>query len=313
MRKRGLLALHKLAKSDRDVLYIGSDVGPGTMADFKKECPDQFFMEGIAESYIIGMAAGLAMCGKVPYVNTIATFLTRRCYEQLAVDVCMGNHKVRLIASGGGLVYAPLGPTHLATNDIALMRSLPNMTIVVPCDADEMEKAVMASKDYPGPIYIRVARGGEPPVDQKGQFAIGKANVLKPGKDLVIIATGVMVHRALEAQAKLAEQGIQAGVVNVHTVKPLDHKTLRQVISETPHVLTVEEHVLSGGLGEAIASFLSDAKLTQKACFKMMGISDCFPDKYGSQFDLLKYYQLDVESIVREAKQLLSKPTGVIK
>ena len=289
------------------MLYIGSDVGAGTLKDFQKEIPGRFFVEGIAEAYVIGMAAGLAMSGKIPYVNTIATFLTRRCYDQVAIDLCMGNHDVRLYANGGGLVYAPLGPTHLATDDIALMRALPNMTVIVPADADEMERAIFASENHKGPIYFRVARGGDPLVPQeRHQFKIGKAIVIKEPKEILFIASGIMVHKALEVSRKLKAEGIQAGVINVHTIKPLDRETLSRYIFCIPNVITLEEHSIVGGLGSAVAQLIAEGNRNPQSLFKIMGIPDCFPEKYGRQGDLIKFFGLEVEDILNTSRKMMS-------
>jgi len=296
-----------LAKEDPNVIYLGSDVGAGTLKEFQEEIPDQFFVEGIAEAYVIGLAAGLAMSGKKPYVNTIATFLTRRCYDQIAIDVCLGNHDVRLYANGGGLVYAPLGPTHLATDDIALMRALPNMTVIVPTDADEMERAVLASAQHKGPIYFRVARGGDPLVPQsEHQFQIGKAIVLREPRELLLIATGIMVHRALQVADQLNSEGIQAGVINVHTIKPLDIETLSSYISKTPNVITLEEHSIIGGLGSSVAQLIAEGVRHPQGQFKIMGIPDCFPDKYGRQGDLINYFGLEEPALYSEAQRMIA-------
>ena len=289
-------------------MYVGSDLGAGTLDEMRRRLPGQFLMEGISEAYLIGMAAGLSMTGKKPFVNTIATFLTRRCYDQIAVDVCMGNHDVRLVSNGGGVVYAPLGPTHLATDDIALMRALPNMTVIVPADADEMDRAIRASVGHRGPIYYRLARGGDPLVPQEASgFKIGKAILLRPPRDLVIVACGIMVHRALLVAEKLETEGIQAGVINMHTVKPLDQEILTRYFSKIPKIMTLEEHSLVGGLGSAVAEVIASAELQAPVQLKMMGIPDCFPDKYGRQDDLLEYFGLDVISIYNIAKQMVAK------
>jgi len=270
--------------------------------------PGQFFVEGIAEAYVIGLAAGLAMSGKTPFVNTIATFLTRRCYDQIAIDVCMGNHDVRLYANGGGLVYAPLGPTHLATDDIALMRALPNMTVIVPADADEMERAVRASGQHKGPIYFRVARGGDPLVEQSNhKFQIGKAIVLREPKELLLIASGIMVHRALQVADQLKLERVQAGVINVHTIKPLDEETLSRYLSVTPSVITLEEHSTIGGLGSAVAQLVAEGARHPQGLFKIMGIPNCFPDKYGRQGDLISYFGLEVDGIIGASRKMLSE------
>ena len=175
MRNTAMNMVHKLAARDERVLYIGSDPGAGTLRAMSKEFPSRHLIEGISEAHIIGMSAGLAMEGYLPYVNTIATFLTRRCYEQVAVDLCLHNLPVRLIANGGGLVYAPLGPTHQAIEDIAIMRALPNMTVVCPADADEATRLMEQTLDWPGPIYIRLAKGGDAIVSKaENGFKIGR-------------------------------------------------------------------------------------------------------------------------------------------
>src|ERR1700680_1897091 len=180
MRNACLDKVHDLAKRDGRVVFIGSDLSPGLLADMKREMPDRWYMEGITEQNVIGMAAGFAMEGFVPYVNTIATFITRRCYEQVAIDLCLHKLPVRLIGNGGGLVYAPLGPTHLAIDDIAIMRALPNMTVVAACDAPEMPRLMRQSVDGPLPIYIRLAKAGDPVVSREDRgFTIGKAIVMR--------------------------------------------------------------------------------------------------------------------------------------
>ena len=224
MRKAALDSVYQLAKSDPRIVFIGSDLGPGVLNAMKNEMPERFFMEGVSEQHVVGMAAGLAMEGFIPFVNTIATFLTRRCFEQVALDLCLQDLPVRLIANGGGGVYAPLGPTHLAIEDLAIMRALPNMTVVAPCDADEMRRFMRKTIDWPHPIYIRLAKGGDKIVskDEHG-FEIGKAILLRePGVGL-FVTTGVMAQLALQAADRLTSEGFQCGVLNMHTVKPLDN------------------------------------------------------------------------------------------
>src|SRR6202035_1514923 len=193
--------VYDLAKRDNRVIFIGSDLSPGLLADMKKEMPERWYMEGITEANVIGMAAGLAMEGYIPYVNTIATFITRRCYEQVAVDLCLHDLPVRLIGNGGGLVYAPLGPTHLAIEDIAIMRALPNMTVVAVCDAQEMTAFMQTSLDWPHPIYIRLAKGGDPIVSRpENGFTIGKAIPMRAARGrgaVALMATGVMTTNCL--------------------------------------------------------------------------------------------------------------------
>jgi len=233
MRKKCLEMVYELAKQDERVFFIGSDLGAGTLDEFKNDIPERFFMEGISEANIIGMAVGLAMEGKIPYVNTIATFLTRRCFEQVAVDMCLHNVNVRLIANGGGLVYAPLGPTHQAIEDLAIFRSLPNMTVVAPADADEMERVMNASLNYQGPMYIRFAKGYDPIVSRNDiPFQIGKALVMREGADGLVITTGITLKLALDAAEVLSKEGLEISIVHVPTIKPLDQPLLTEYITQ---------------------------------------------------------------------------------
>lgn len=298
MRKVSLNSVYQLAKVDPRVAFIGSDLGPGVLNGMKKEMPERFFMEGVSEQHIIGMAAGLAMEGFVPYVNTIATFLTRRCYEQVALDLCLQDLPVRLIANGGGAVYAPLGPTHLAVEDLAIMRALPNMTVVAPCDADEMRRFMIKTVDWPHPIYIRLAKGGDPVVSQEVHgFEIGKAILLREPGDGLFVTTGVMTQLALRAAEQLALEGLSCGVLHMHTVKPLDQIALHAWLPKVQGVVTVEEHTRIGGLGSAILEFCNDEVPEQAFKVRRVGIPDRFADQYGSQSSLLGYWGITVDSL----------------
>src|SRR5499427_9418443 len=213
MRKTCLDMVYELAKSDERIFFIGSDLGVGTLKQFKQEMPERYFMEGVSEANIVGMAAGLALEGKIVYVNTIATFLTRRCFEQVVLDLGLHNANVRLIANGGGVVYAPLGPTHLAIDDLAIMRTVPNMTVVAPCDADEMTRLMPQTVDHEGPIYIRLGKGGDPIVSSDAHpFRIGRAITMVQGDDLLLVTTGITLKVALEAAAALRNDGVTSTV-----------------------------------------------------------------------------------------------------
>jgi transketolase len=299
MRKTALECVHRLAQHDKRVLFIGSDLGHGVLEKMKNELPDQFFMEGVSEQYIIGMAAGLAMEGFIPYVNTIATFLTRRCYEQVAVDLCMHDLPVRLIANGGGGVYAPLGPTHLAVEDIAIMRALPNMAVVAPCDADEMNRLMMSTLEWPHPIYIRLARGGDPIVskDDLG-FELGKSIKMKTGADGLFVTTGVMTQLALETADILKAKGVDIGVLHVHTIKPFDASGVISAIENVKAVVTVEEHIVNGGLGSAVLESCSELRPELLPKISRVGIPDKFATEYGSQNSLLKHWGITSETLV---------------
>ena len=310
MRKTCLDMVYELAKTDERIIFIGSDLGVGTLKQFKQEMPERFFMEGVSEANMIGMAAGLALEGKIVYANTIATFLTRRCFEQVALDLCLHDVRVRLIGNGGGLVYAPLGPTHLAFEDIAIFRALPRMTILAPADAGEMRRMMPLTVEYPGPIYIRIAKGGDPIVTEGNvPFEIGKAYPMRQGEDALIVSTGVMLKRALDAADLLAAEGVEASVLHVPTVKPLDQAAILNYAARVPAIVTVEEHTIVGGLGSAVAEILAEANFSNPKRFKRIGIPDVFPDQYGSQDSLLARYDITAKNIFETIQQLLSKTT----
>ena len=305
MRKTVLDMVYELAKKDSRIFYIGSDLGYGVLQKFKEEMPDRFFMEGINEANLIGMAAGLALEGKIPYVNTIATFLTRRCFEQIVLDLCLHKANVRLIGNGGGLVYAPLGPTHLSIDDIAILRAIPNMTIIAPADADEMRRLMPQTVDYTGPIYIRIAKGGDAIVtNDKILFKIGKAIPMREGSDALIITTGVTLKIAIDAAEDLRENGIEAAILHMHTIKPLDKQAIIDYGSKVKIIVTIEEHGICGGLGGAVAETIAEAGFTGKKLFKRIGIPDVFPDGYGSQEELMKKYSITTENLVFTIKNL---------
>ena len=307
MRKTSLEEIHKLAQADPRVVFIGSDLGSGTLDDFKREIPDRFFVEGISEANVVGMAAGLAMDGRIVYVNTIATFLTRRCFEQIALDLCLHNVNVRLIGNGGGLVYAPLGPTHQAIEDLAILRALPNMTIVAPCDAEEMKRLIPQTLDYPGPMYIRLAKGYDPIVSRDDvPFEIGKALQMRDGDDALLITTGITLRLALEAAERLAETGISTAVLHVPTIKPLDDEAILAAVEGVQSIVTIEEHTIYGGLGGAVAELLAESGPRRLPHFCRLGIPDVFADRYGNQAGLMDHFALNVENIVARVSESIS-------
>jgi len=306
MRKTCLDMVFELARKDERIFFIGSDLGTGTLKEFQEDIPDRFFMEGISEANVIGMAAGLALEGKIVYVNTISTFITRRCFEQVVLDLCLHNVNVRLIGNGAGFVYAPLGPTHEAIEDLAIMRAIPNMTIVVPADADEMRRLMPQTVDYAGPIYIRLAKGYDPIVttDQK-PFTIGKAILMRKGADALIITTGITLKLALSAAQALSVSGIEATVLHIPTIKPLDEAAVLDFTASVKAIVTVEEHTIIGGLGSAVAEILAEAPFDQPKRFKRIGIPDSFPDEYGSQDSLMARYNITSQNIVSTVEELL--------
>lgn len=299
MRQTSLDQVYELAKKDPRVVFIGSDLGQGVLQKFKEEMPERFYMEGVSEAHIIGMAAGLAMEGCIPYFNTIATFATRRCYEQVVLDLCLHNLPVRLLGSGGGLVYAPLGPTHLAIEDIAIFRTVPNMTIVAPADAEEMKRLMPLTVDHPGAMYIRLAKGGDPIVTNNDfRFEIGKAYEYEQGRDVLFITTGITLGLAQQSAKELSQKDIKAGIVHYPTIKPFDVATLLRAAKDVPTIVTIEEGVINGGLGSAVCEALLEEGISGRKKVKRIGIDDTFPCKYGSQNDLLKYHGITVEGII---------------
>ena len=313
MRKVCLDTVLKLAHRDPRVVFIGSDLGAGVMDQMKAELPERFFMEGIYEANVIGMAAGMAMDGYIPFVNTIATFLTRRSFEQVALDLCLHRLPVRLIGNGGGVVYAPLGPTHLAVDDFALMRALPNMTVMAVSDADEMRRLMECTLDWPDPIYIRLAKGGDRIVSrEENGFEIGRAICLRRAaseKSVLFASTGAMSASALEAAAMLQAQGIDSTVLHFHTVKPLDAQTLIAHAAGASAIVTVEEHSLVGGFGSAIVEALSD-NLLKIPPIKRLGLADAYAQHYGSQNDLLEVNGLMPSQIAETTAQFLNRISG---
>lgn len=302
--------VYELAKRDRRVMFIGSDLGPDTLKNLKAEMPDQFLMEGVSEANIVSMAAGLALEGRIPYINTIATFLSRRCFEQIVLDLGLHNTRVRLIASGGGFVYAPLGPTHLATDDIAILRTVPNMTILAPCDAEEMRRLMLLTLDVDGPIYIRLGKGGDPVVSRPElPCEIGKAIAMREGRDALLITTGICLQAALQAADALEKRGISTGVLHVHTLKPLDSDAILAACGGVRAVVTIEEHILIGGLGSAVAELLAEAGFERPPRFRRIGIPDMFADEYGSQATLMERFSITAENLVATAAKLLEDHT----
>jgi transketolase len=310
MRKTCLDSVYELARKDKRIFFIGSDLGVGTLKQFKKEMPDRFLMEGVSEANVVGVAAGLALEGKIVYVNTIATFLTRRCFEQVALDLCLHNANVRLIANGGGVVYAPLGPTHEAIDDIAILRALPRMTIIAVADAEEMKRMMPTTVDHPGPIYIRLGKGGDPIVTRADiPFEISKAVPMREGRDALIVSTGIMLKAALDASTALAASGINAAVLHAPVIKPFDRKTFLDMAEPVPVVVTLEEHSIIGGLGSTVAEIIAENDFDTAKRFKRIGLPDVFPDQYGSQASLLKRYDITAEKVVEVVQELAAVKT----
>lgn len=298
MRKTCIDMVYELAKKNKKIIFVGSDLGAGVLDEFKKKIKDRFFMEGVSEQYITGMVAGLAKEGFIPYFNTIATFITRRNFEQNIIDLGLHNLPVRLIGNGGGLVYAPLGPTHQAIEDLAIMRTIPNMNIIAPCDANEMRNLMPQTVNLKGPLYIRLARGGDKVVTNKvKKITFGKSILFGNPKDILFVTTGITTQECLDVVEKLKLKKIRAGVLHNHTVKPFDKTNLLKLAKKTKLIVTVEEHIVSGGLGSLVLEILNSGKSRSINNLLRIGIDDKFVKKYGSQKDLLEYCGISKEKI----------------
>ncbi|OEU66063.1 MAG: transketolase [Desulfovibrio sp. S3730MH75] len=307
MRKACLEQVYELAKKDERVVFIGSDLGAGTLCQYQKEMPGRFLMEGIAEGHTVGMACGLAHEGKIVYVNTIQSFLTRRCYEQIILDACLHNYNVRFIGNGGGMVYAPLGPTHWATEDISILRVIPNMTVLCPADAEEMVRIMPQTLEHQGPIFIRLAKGYDPIVTREDSFEIGKAYSYREGNDVLIVGCGVTLGIMRKAGDLLSGQGIESSILHIPTVKPLDAEAIISRARDASCVICVEENTVLGGLGGAVAEILAEACLEKPLRFKRIGLPDSFSSNYGSQLEHFDCAGITPENILAVAKDLLKK------
>ena len=282
-----------------NVVVLEADLGNATKSNaFKEVAPERYFNMGISEQDLIGTAAGFAAAGKIPLASTFAVFATGRAFEQVRNSVCYPKLNVKICATHAGLTVGADGGSHQAIEDISLMRTLPNMTVINPADAKEAEAAVLAAIDYRGPVYIRLGRAETKDIhDDSYHFEWGKAEVLRQGSDVTIFATGIMTAKALDAAETLAKQGVQAEVINVHTIKPLDEETVIASAKKTGKVVTAEEHSIIGGLGSAVAEVLARQCPTKQA---FVGVQDSFGES-GSPNDLLEKYGLTTEAIVKAA------------
>lgn len=282
-----------------NVVVLEADLGNATKSNaFKEVAPERYFNMGISEQDLIGTAAGFAAAGKIPLASTFAVFATGRAFEQVRNSVCYPKLNVKICATHAGLTVGADGGSHQAIEDISLMRTLPNMTVINPADAKEAEAAVLAAIDYQGPVYIRLGRAETKDIhDDSYHFEWDKAEVLRQGSDVSIFATGIMTAKALDAAETLAKQGVQAEVINVHTIKPLDEETVIASAKKTGKVVTAEEHSIIGGLGSAVAEVLARQCPTKQA---FVGVQDSFGES-GSPNDLLEKYGLTTEAIVKAA------------
>ncbi|MGI5858152.1 MAG: transketolase family protein [Tepidanaerobacteraceae bacterium] len=294
-------ALAEIGEEIKDIVVLDADLSGSTKtAIFAKKFPERFFNMGIAEQNLMGTAAGFATCGKIPFASTFAIFATGRAFEQVRNSICYPGLNVKIAATHAGLTVGEDGATHQAIEDLAIMRALPNMTVINPADSVEARKAVRAAALHKGPVYLRFGRlPVETIFDEDYEFEIGKGKVLKEGTDAAIIATGIMVGEALKAAEILEKDGIKAMVVNIHTLKPIDEEIILKA-AECGAIVTAEEHNVIGGLGSAVAEVLAEKKPT---LMRRIGIKDEFGQS-GKPQELLKLYNLTAEDIVKAVKEM---------
>ena len=297
--------LHELGKENENVVALCADLtGSLKMNAFEKDFPERFVQVGIAEANMMGIAAGLTIGGKIPFTGTFANFSTGRVYDQIRQSIAYSGKNVKICASHAGLTLGEDGATHQILEDIGLMKMLPHMVVINPCDFNQTKAATKAIAAYDGPVYLRFGRPKVPnftPVDQN--FEIGKAVLLESGKDVTIIATGHLVWKALKASEQLAEKGINAEVINIHTIKPLDSEAILKSVKKTRCVVTAEEHQFNGGLGDSVAQLLSRELPTAQ---EYVGVDDSFGES-GTPEELLTKYGCDTKDIVEAVEKVIER------
>ncbi|URZ18092.1 transketolase family protein [Clostridium felsineum] len=296
-------ALVKLGKENKDVIVLDADLSKSTKTnDFKNEYKDRFFNMGIAEQNLMGVAAGLATVNKIPFASTFAVFASGRAFEIIRNSICYPKLNVKIAATHAGITVGEDGGSHQSIEDIALMTSLPNMTVIVPADDREATEAVLAAAKVNGPVYLRFGRcNTEDIFDESYKFEIGKGVQIKEGKDVAIIATGMMVQRAIKAAEILEKENIKARVINISTIKPIDEEIILRAAKETKGIVTVEEHSVIGGLGAMVSSVVCEKCPTK---VKKIGIADVFGQS-GTPNELMEKYGLTENNIVKTVHELL--------
>lgn len=297
--------LEELGKTNPNVVALCADlIGSLKMNAFQDQNPDRFFQVGIAEANMMGIAAGLTIGGKIPFTGTFANFSTGRVYDQIRQSIAYSNKNVKICASHAGLTLGEDGATHQILEDIGLMKMLPNMTVISPCDYNETKAATIAIAEHEGPVYLRFGRPKVPNfTDPNKKFVIGKADIINEGKDVTIIATGHLVWKAIEAGKALLEKGINPEIINVHTIKPFDEETVLQSINKTKCVVTAEEHMMNGGLGDTVAQLLG-RKLPSP--LEMVAVNDTFGES-GKGEELLSKYNINTKDIIAATERAIQR------
>jgi len=302
--------LNELADRDERVCLIVGDLGYSVIEEFASKHPDQFVNAGVSEQNMIGLAVGMALTGKVVFTYSIGNFGTLRCLEQIRNDVCYHRAEVKVVAVGGGLAYGNLGVTHHASEDVAIMRSLPNMTVVAPGDPVEARLATRAVVALNGPCYLRLGKAGEPVVHAKEpDFVLGRAITLLDGSDVTLIASGGMLATSDRVARALSDQGLGVRLISMHTVKPVDRQAITRAATETRYVFTLEEHSVEGGLGGAVAEVMAEIEAPH-APLKRIGLRPEFNTTVGDQTYLKKVHGLDEETVLKTIQQIITRSYG---
>ncbi|MBN2373132.1 transketolase family protein [bacterium] len=298
--------LVKLGAKNKDIVVLDADLSVSTRtAKFAEAYPERFFNMGIAEQDMISTAAGLATCGKIPFVSTFAVFLAGRAWDQVRQCVCYSEKNVKLVSTHAGITVGEDSATHQANEDIALMRILPNMTVICPADGIETARVIETVAMHKGPVYVRLARCKFPVIyDENYRFRIGKSDMIRDGSQATIIAIGIMVSHAIEAAKRLSEEGIDVRVINMSTVKPIDVKAIHKAALETGAIVTAEEHSIIGGLGSAVSEVIGESNIP--CPIKRIGVKDCFGVS-GKPEELLEKYCLGVKDIIEAAKDAIKR------
>ena len=312
MRTAFIRTLTELAAKDPRVCLFVGDLGYSVIEEFAERFPDQFLNAGVAEQNMIGLAAGMSMTGKIVFTYSIGNFGTLRCLEQIRNDVCYHRANVKVVAVGGGLAYGNLGVTHHASEDVAILRSLPNMVVVAPGDPIEAGLATRALVAYDGPAYLRLGKAGEPLVHQDPpRFELGKAITLREGTDLTLIASGSMLPTANAVAGTLAEKGLSVRLLSIHTIKPLDRDAVTAAATETKWIFTMEEHSVEGGLGGAVAEVLAELE-PPHAPLKRIGLRPEFNKVVGDQKYLKAMHGLDEEGVMKTIQPIITRSYGLV-
>lgn len=304
MRKGFGKAMVEIGKRNNNVLALTADLKESlNLTEFEEKYPSRFYEFSISEQNMMSAAAGMTIAGKIPFCASYAAFNPGRNYDQLRVSVCYSNANVKIVGSHAGLTTGPDGATHQMLEDIAITRCLPNLTVIIPCDEEEARKATIAAAKHKGPVYIRLSREKTPNITKKeSEFKIGKADILKKGKDICIISCGVALQFALKAEQELSKYNISSTVINLHTIKPLDKKTILDSVKKTKGIITLEEHQIYGGMGSAVAELISQ---NCPKPLKILGISDKFGES-GDGYKLLDKYKISEKEIIKSAKEILN-------